>query len=100
MAEKQGSRFPEALSFLTKAFSKRNAEAQALLAEQASILETLAKGAPLEEVLTAIVKMVEERAQGMLCSILLLNKEDLLLRPGVAPSLPDSFFQALAQGTR
>ena len=99
MARTRSSRIPRALSFLTKAVTKRNGEAQALLAEQARILETLARGAPLEEVLTAIVKMVEERAQGMLCSILLLNKEDLLLRPGVGPSLPDSFYQALAQGT-
>lgn len=98
MAERRSSRIPKALSFLTKAVTKRNGEAQALLAEQTSILETLAKGAPLEEVLTAIVKMIEEQAQGMLCSILLLNKEDLLLRPGVAPSLPDSFYQHLAQG--
>ena len=98
MPNTRKSRIPQALSFLTKAVTKRNGEAQALLAEQTSILETLAKGAPLEEVLTAIVKMIEERAQGALCSILLLNKEDLLLRPGVAPSLPDSFYQHLAQG--
>lgn len=72
--------------------------AEALLAGQTRILENLAMGAALEEVLDALVRLAEEQADGMLCSILLTSVDGSMLRPGVAPNLPDSFNQAVAQG--
>ena len=72
--------------------------AEALLGGQTHVLEMLATGASLEEVLRALVLMVEEHSHGMLCSVLLVSADKSVLRPGVAPNLPDSFNQAVAQG--
>jgi len=72
--------------------------AEALLTGQTHALEILATGASLEEVLQALVLMVEEHSHGMLCSVLLVSADGSVLRPGAAPSLPDSFNQAVAQG--
>ena len=92
----------------TAELEKRNAElrrevterkqTESLLARQTQVLESLARGAPLEEALDAIVRMIEERADGMLCSVLLVHADERVLRPGAAPSLPDAFNQAVAQG--
>ena len=71
---------------------------ESLLAGQTQVLAILARGAPLEEALDAIVRMIEERADGMLCSVLLVHADERVLRPGAAPSLPDAFNQAVAQG--
>jgi hypothetical protein len=40
---------------------------------QTRILEMVASGAPLSEILTSIVLLMEAQANGMLCSILLLH---------------------------
>ncbi len=58
---------------------------------QEQVLELIAGGAPLQASLEAIVRLIENRAPGGLCSILLL--EDGQLRHGVAPSLPERFNQ-------
>ena len=72
--------------------------AQALLSGQTQVLEMVAMGISLEEVLEALVLMIQEQADGMLCSVLLVSAEERVLRPGAAPSLPASFNQAVAQG--
>jgi diguanylate cyclase (GGDEF)-like protein/PAS domain S-box-containing protein len=59
------------------------------------VLERLAAGAPLEEVLTLLVAATEEVEPGMLCSVLLLDKEGKRLRHGAAPRLPDFYNQAI-----
>jgi PAS domain S-box-containing protein len=60
---------------------------------QNSVLELIASGAPLGEALLAVVRMVEERSPGALCSVLLV--EGTRLRLGAAPSLPDAFNAAV-----
>jgi len=62
---------------------------------QAHILERIARGAPLAEVLDAIVALIESAAPGMLCSILLLDREGRRLRHGAAPSLPTTYNEAV-----
>lgn len=47
-------------------------------------------GAPLEEVLAEIVRLVEGQCHGMLCSVLLVER-DASLRLGAAPSLPAAY---------
>jgi signal transduction histidine kinase/ActR/RegA family two-component response regulator len=64
-------------------------ETQALQAGQQQILEMIARGAPLTEVLAAIAVLIEQQARGVYCSILLLQGNTLSL--GAAPSLPESF---------
>ena len=58
------------------------------------VLELLAHGAPLPAILEAIVLGVE-RQTDMLCSIMLLDDDDVHLVTGAAPSLPDYFNRAL-----
>ena len=62
---------------------------------QAHILERIARGAPLAEVLDAIVALIESAAPGMLCSILLLDREGRRLRHGAARSLPTTYSEAV-----
>jgi len=67
----------------------------ALLAGEKRVLEMVAQGAPLQEVLEALTRNVEEQASGMLCSILLLDQAGTNLRLGAAPSLPDAYNEAV-----
>src|SRR3990172_3635766 len=55
----------------------------------------VARGAPLPEVLEALALNVELQANGMLCSILLLDQGGTNLRHGAAPTLPDAYNQAV-----
>lgn len=59
------------------------------------ILELLAKGAPLKEILTAIIQSVEVQDKSCLCSILLMHKDGKHLSVGAAPSLPDFYATAI-----
>jgi len=59
-----------------------------------AVLDTLKMillGAPLNEVLTTITRMIEAHSTGMLCSISLLDEDGLHLRYGVAESLPEAY---------
>jgi PAS domain S-box-containing protein len=55
---------------------------------QRSVLERIALGDPLPKLLTDIVRLVEGQADGMLCSIVLLDEDGVHVRMGAAPSLP------------
>jgi PAS domain S-box-containing protein len=70
-------------------------KAEALLNGQNRVLELVATGAPLPESLTALVRLIEEHAPGMLGSILLLDEEGVHLRHGAAPSLPPEYAAAI-----
>src|SRR3990172_4979021 len=59
------------------------------LASEMRLLEMIANGATLPELLDALARTIEERSGEALCSILLLDREQLRL--GAAPSLPDSY---------
>jgi PAS domain S-box-containing protein len=71
------------------------APADAFVAGQRDVLERIAGGAPLAEVLVRIVRLVEQQADGMLCSILLLDPDHGCVRHGAAPSLPPAFRAAI-----
>lgn len=58
-------------------------------------LERLATGVSLEDVLVAIVESVEHARPEMICSVLLLDSSGQHLRHGAAPSLPDSYNEAV-----
>jgi PAS domain S-box-containing protein len=63
--------------------------AESLLAGEKRILEMVAKGDSLAEILDALCRLVEEHAGGSLASILLLDGNRL--RHGGAPSLPKAY---------
>ncbi|MBD2537974.1 PAS domain-containing protein [Coleofasciculus sp. FACHB-SPT36] len=71
---------------------------QALLATQNTVLEMIAKGAALPSVLDVLARLIEQQSDGALCSILLMNKEKQKLYRGAAPSIPNSYFQAVPDG--
>ena len=62
---------------------------------QREVLEHIARGVPLLEVLDEVVRLVERQADGMLCSILRFDPEGMRVLHGAAPSLPDSFNRAI-----
>ncbi|HEY2905241.1 MAG TPA: PAS domain S-box protein, partial [Vicinamibacterales bacterium] len=68
--------------------------AEALLAGEKRILEMVAKGDSLGEILDSLCRLVEEQeASGVLASILLLDGDQL--RHGSAPSLPEAYTAAI-----
>jgi PAS domain S-box-containing protein len=65
--------------------------AEALLEGQKDLLEMIAVGTRLEQVLDGLARFVEARSEGMLCSILLAEDGGRRLRRGAAPSLPEAY---------
>ncbi|OIR19713.1 cyclic di-GMP phosphodiesterase Gmr [mine drainage metagenome] len=62
---------------------------------RSEVLEMLARGRELNDILDAIVRQVETEQPQVLCSILLLDKDGQHLLIGAAPSFPDFFNQAV-----
>src|SRR5258705_11526421 len=67
--------------------------AEALLAGEKRILEMVAKGDPLAEILDTLCRLAEQQASGVLASVFLLDAE--CLRHGVAPRLPRTYTYAI-----
>lgn len=68
---------------------------RALREAEHRILEAIASGVPLSDVLTQIVLMIEEAAPPTLGSILLLSDDGERVRHGAAPNLPAEYVQAI-----
>ena len=68
---------------------------ESLFADQARVLEQIALGRPLREILISITHLIETHAPGTLCSILLLDDDGAHLRCTAAPSFPDEFNRAV-----
>jgi GAF domain-containing protein len=64
-------------------------------AEQQRIEEMIADDAPLIIILSELVLMIEAQSPEMLCSILLLSDDGNHVRHAVAPSLPETYTQAI-----
>jgi PAS domain S-box-containing protein len=64
-------------------------------AGQSRMLEMIAADAPLAEVLTNLVLLLEGQAEGLRCSILLLNRDGKRVRHGAAPNLPEAYVKGV-----
>jgi PAS domain S-box-containing protein len=64
-------------------------------AGQSHVLEMIAADAPLADVLTSLVLLMEGQAEGLRCSILLLNRDGKHVRHGAAPNLPETYVKAV-----
>jgi len=64
-------------------------------AGQSRVLEMIAADAPLADVLTNLVLLMEGQAEGLRCSILLLNRDGKHVRHGAAPNLPEAYVKAV-----
>jgi PAS domain S-box-containing protein len=68
---------------------------ETLHTRQHQVLELIATGAPLPEVLDSIARLVEGQAEGMTCTVLLLDEAGATIEYGAAPSMADAYRQAL-----
>lgn len=64
--------------------------------EQNKILQMIAGNRPLDETLTALVQVTQGQIEGGLVSILLLAPDGVHVQSCIAPSLPDSYIEALS----
>lgn len=67
----------------------------AFRAGQSRVLEMIARGRPLTEVLANLVLLIEAQSDGMLCSVLQLSDDGKHIRSGAAPSLPEIYVRAV-----
>ncbi len=62
---------------------------------QSRILEMVATGAPLSEILKRLVLLIEAQSPEMLCSVLLLSEDGDHIRHGAAPNLPEDYIKSI-----
>jgi len=63
--------------------------------EQLRIKKMIAANAPLSEILSHLVLMIEAQSPEMICSILLLSDDGNHVRHAVAPSLPENYVKVI-----
>lgn len=63
--------------------------------EQERIEQMIASDAPLGEILSNLVLMIEAQSPEMLCSILLISDDGNHVKHAVAPSLPESYMKVI-----
>lgn len=80
---------------MTQSKRREQGAAGRRLAREKSVLEMIAHGRPLPELLGALARSIESGADGLICSILLCDEDGKHLRHGAAPSLPVSFRKAV-----
>jgi PAS domain S-box-containing protein len=73
--------------------------AEALLAAEKQLLEMVARGRPLPQILIALCRLVEDTAEGSLCSIILMDMQRKRLLQQCAPSLPVAYTEGIRNFT-
>ena len=72
------------------------ANSSLVIEEERRMLELVAKGAPLSEVLNTLTRAIERISPGALCSVMLLDEEQRrYLSIASGPSLPEEYLRAL-----
>jgi GAF domain-containing protein len=69
--------------------------AETLLAGENRILEAVARGVALPEILADLCRLIEEQCEEALCGILLLDPVNHRVLHGAAPNLPQSYNDAI-----
>ena len=67
----------------------------AFRAGQSRVLEMIARGASLEDVLASLVTLIEAQSKDMTCSVLQLSEDGKHIRHGAAPGLPEPYVRAI-----
>jgi PAS domain S-box-containing protein len=73
----------------------RRKRGEALRDGESRVLEMIARDDPMEEILEKLVRVVEAQFAGLLCSVVLLDKDGQHVRHGAAPSLPNDYTKAI-----
>ncbi len=68
---------------------------EALRTGQNHLLEMVARGAPLRDILDNLMLLIESQSNGVYCSVLLLDDDGETLHPGSGPSLSADYMAAL-----
>jgi diguanylate cyclase (GGDEF)-like protein len=72
------------------------ANSSRVIEEERRMLELVAKGAPLSEVLDTLTRVIERVSPGSLCTVMLLDEEHRrFLSVASGPSLPEAYLRAL-----
>jgi PAS domain S-box-containing protein len=69
--------------------------AETLLAGEKRLLQMVAQGLALTDVLETLCRTVEEAAPGCLCSVLSIDPDEIRFRHGAGPSLPAAYNDVL-----
>ena len=69
--------------------------AEALREGQNRLLEMVARGAPLQATLDALVQLIEHQSDGVICSVMLLDETGTRMRTGSAPNLHKDYLALL-----
>lgn len=75
--------------------SKSREVDDAFRAGQGRVLEMIAQGATLSDVLASLVTLIEAQSEGMLCSVVQLSEDGKHILHGAAPRLPEIYVQAV-----
>jgi two-component system cell cycle sensor histidine kinase/response regulator CckA len=75
--------------------SRVRQQGKSLRSGENAILEMIALGAPLSDVLDRLMRLNESRSEGLLASVLLLDPEGKRLRHIAGPSLPREYMRAI-----
>ncbi|HMP82239.1 MAG TPA: GAF domain-containing protein [Verrucomicrobiota bacterium] len=75
------------------------ARAEVLLAGENRILEAVARGVALTDILASVCRLIEESSPGSLCGILLYDAANNRVEHGAAPSLPEAYNRAIHHRT-
>lgn len=70
-------------------------QAETLLTEETRILEMLATGCSLSDILDALCRLIENLSSGSLCSILLVDPIHNRMKHGAAPNLPLAYSESI-----
>src|SRR5258705_1068234 len=69
--------------------------AETLLAGENRLLEMVARGCSLPDILAGLCRLIEEQSSGPLCGILLVDPAGNRVEHGAAPNLPSSYNEAI-----
>lgn len=75
--------------------SKTREARDAFRAGGGRVLEMIAQGATLSDVLASLVTLIEAQSEGLICSVLQLSEDGKYIRHGAAPHLPEIYIQAV-----
>ena len=70
-------------------------QVETLLAGENRLLEMVARGCSLPEILSSLCQLIEEISSGCLCGIVLVDPTGTRLEHGAAPSLPSSYNESI-----